>query len=326
MTSLFAFISCSSLISLASKVVNNINTLKSKSTVFKEAVSPSLINTSFSFFLFNCIVISVLLLSSSTAMAKPPAIQLATNYRQDIDVTQYYVSEKLDGIRAYWDGHQLISKQGNVFTAPAWFIKSFPTTAIDGELWIARQQFEKVSGIVRTQDNKNEQWKQIKFMIFDLPKNATSFEQRINEMRALVTEINSPYLKMIEQQKLSNTEALFNLLNKVVMDKGEGLMLHHQDALYQIKRSRDLMKLKRFEDAEATVIAYLPGKGKYKGLLGAILVQNKEGVTFKIGTGFSDQERKNPPPIGSLVTYRFTGKTNNNIPRFASFVRIRVIY
>ena len=268
----------------------------------------------------------MLMLSMSAAIAKPPPIQLATNYRQDIDVTQYYVSEKLDGIRAYWDGHQLISKQGNVFTAPTWFIKSFPTTAMDGELWIARQQFEKVSGIARTQDNQNEQWKKIKFMIFDLPNNTTSFEQRINEMRALVADTSSPYLQMIEQQKLPNTEVLFDLLNKVVMGKGEGLMLHHQDALYQTKRSRDLMKLKKFEDAEATVIAYLPGKGKYEGLLGAILVKNEEGVTFKIGTGFSDKERSNPPPIGSLITYRFTGKTNNNIPRFASFVRIRVIY
>lgn len=268
----------------------------------------------------------MLMLSISAAIAQPPPIQLATNYRQDIDVTQYYVSEKLDGIRAYWNGHQLISKQGNIFTAPTWFIASFPTTAMDGELWIARQQFETVSGIARTQDNQNEQWKQIKFMIFDLPKSTVSFEQRINKMQTLVTDTNSPYLQMIEQQKIPNTVALFDLLNKVVMGKGEGLMLHHQDALYQTKRSRDLMKLKKFEDAEATVIAYLPGKGKYEGLLGAILVKNEEGVTFKIGSGFSDEERSTPPPIGSLITYRFTGKTNNNIPRFASFVRIRVIY
>ncbi len=268
----------------------------------------------------------MLMLSISAAIAKPPPIQLATNYRQDIDVTQYYVSEKLDGIRAYWDGHQLISKQGNVFTAPTWFIKSFPATKMDGELWIARQQFEKVSGIVRTQDNQNEHWKQVKFMIFDLPESTASFEQRINKMQGIVTEATSPYLQMIKQQKLPNTKVLFDLLNNVVMGQGEGLMLHHQNALYQTKRSRDLMKLKKFEDAEATVIAYIPGKGKYEGLLGSILVKNKEGVTFKIGSGFSDQERNNPPAIGSVITYRFTGKTNNNIPRFASFVRITVIY
>ncbi|WP_137297317.1 DNA ligase [Psychromonas sp. SP041] len=291
---------------------------------FQKIACSHLKKSQFTDYLFNSI--AMLMLSISAAIAQPPPIQLATNYRQDIDVTQYYVSEKLDGIRAYWNGHQLISKQGNIFTAPTWFIASFPTTAMDGELWIARQQFETVSGIARTQDNQNEQWKQIKFMIFDLPKSTVSFEQRINKMQTLVTDTNSPYLQMIEQQKIPNTVALFDLLNKVVMGKGEGLMLHHQDALYQTKRSRDLMKLKKFEDAEATVIAYLPGKGKYEGLLGAILVKNEEGVTFKIGSGFSDEERSTPPPIGSLITYRFTGKTNNNIPRFASFVRIRVIY
>ncbi|WP_160061028.1 DNA ligase [Psychromonas sp. L1A2] len=291
---------------------------------FQKIVFSHLKNSQFTYYLFNCI--AILMLSISAAIAKPPPIQLATNYRQDIDVTQYYVSEKLDGIRAYWDGHQLISKQGNVFTAPTWFIKSFPATKMDGELWIARQQFEKVSGIVRTQDNQNEHWKQVKFMIFDLPESTASFEQRINKMQGIVTEATSPYLQMIKQQKLPNTEALFDLLNNVVMGQGEGLMLHHQNALYQTKRNRDLMKLKKFEDAEATVIAYIPGKGKYEGLLGSILVKNKEGVTFKIGSGFSDQERNNPPAIGSVITYRFTGKTNNNIPRFASFVRVRVIY
>lgn len=291
---------------------------------FQKIVFSHLKNSQFTYYLFNCI--AMLMLSISAAIAKPPPIQLATNYRQDIDVTQYYVSEKLDGIRAYWDGHQLISKQGNVFTAPTWFIKSFPATKMDGELWIARQQFEKVSGIVRTQDNQNEHWKQVKFMIFDLPESTASFEQRINKMQGIVTEATSPYLQMIKQQKLPNTKVLFDLLNNVVMGQGEGLMLHHQNALYQTKRSRDLMKLKKFEDAEATVIAYIPGKGKYEGLLGSILVKNKEGVTFKIGSGFSDQERNNPPAIGSVITYRFTGKTNNNIPRFASFVRITVIY
>lgn len=266
------------------------------------------------------------ILTTTSVIAKAPAIQLATNYRQNIDITQYYVSEKLDGVRAYWDGHQLISKQGNIFTAPSWFIESFPSIAMDGELWIARDQFEKVSGIARTQDNQNEQWKLIKFMIFDLPKSTASFQQRINKMQALVTDTKSPYLQIIKQQKIPNTDALFTLLDKVVKENGEGLMLHHQDALYQTKRSRDLMKLKKFEDAEATVIAHLSGKGKYVGLLGSLLVETPDGIRFKIGSGFSDEERNNPPQIGSLITYRFTGKTKNNIPRFASFVRIRVIY
>lgn len=213
-----------------------------------------------------------------------------------------------------------------MFTAPPWFIALFPNVPLDGELWIARQQFEKVSGIVRTQDNTNQQWKNVTFMVFDLPKSPLTFDLRVAEMEQIISQSNSPYLKQIKQQKLPSITALFTLLDDVVADNGEGLMLHHQDALYKTKRNNDLMKLKKFEDAEATVISHFPGKGKYQGFLGSLLVENNEGVRFKIGSGFSDQERQNPPAIGSIITYRFTGKTINNVPRFASFMRVRVIY
>jgi len=197
---------------------------------------------------------------------------------------------------------------------------------MDGELWIARQNFEKVSGIVRTQDANNLQWQLVTYMIFDLPQNKSPFKQRISAMKKLVADNDSQYLAMIKQQKLTTNKALQKLLKEVVEQQGEGLMLHHQGALYKTKRNNDLMKLKMYEDAEATVIAHIPGKGKYKGQLGSLLVETDSGIRFKLGTGFSDEERKNPPAIGSVVTYRFTGKTRNNIPRFASYMRIRVIY
>jgi len=265
-------------------------------------------------------------LLASPISKTPPAIQLATQYRKDIQVQRYFVSEKLDGIRAYWDGKNLISKQGNKFTAPTWFTQSFPKTPLDGELWIKRQSFELVSSIIRTQDKQNKKWQQVKFMIFDLPHNPLPFAERVVQMQHITNQANSNYLKMIEQTRVDNNSALFMLLDETILNKGEGLMLHHEDAVYQSKRNNQLMKLKRFTDAEATVIAQLPGKAKYRGLLGALVVKNTEGVTFKIGTGFSDQERHNPPAIGSTITYRFTGKTKNNVPRFASFLRIRVVY
>jgi DNA ligase-1 len=268
----------------------------------------------------------VLLAVTNASNAEAPPIQLATSFREDIAIQHYYVSEKLDGLRAYWDGKQLISKQGNVFTAPIWFTNAFPNVPLDGELWIARQQFEKVSGIVRTQDNTNQQWQHVKYMIFDLPQSPHPFGQRVAEMQHIISRSNSPYLQQITQQKLPTIKALFTLLDKVVAADGEGLMLHHQGALYENKRNNDLMKLKKFEDEEATVISYFPGKGKYQGLLGSLLVENEQGIRFKIGTGFSDKERQNPPAIGSIITYRFTGKTINNVPRFASFMRVRAIY
>jgi len=276
---------------------------------------------------FSRILLPLLLISFITpSYAQAPSIEIATQYRQGIDVQDYFVSEKLDGIRGYWDGKHLYSKQGTAFTAPNWFTAHFPNTPLDGELWIGRNQFETVSGIVRTQDSQNTDWKRVKFMIFDLPSSPLPFSQRVIKMRQLISESNAPYLRVIEQKKLPNSEALYQLLDKVVALKGEGLVLHHEDALYQHKRSKQLMKLKKFEDADATVIGYIPGKGKYTGMLGALQVKTPQGLRFKIGTGFSDKERKNPPPIGSTIIYKYTGKTKNNIPRFATFMRIRVNY
>ena len=130
---------------------------------------------------------------------------------------------------------------------------------------------------------------------------------------------------MINQFRLSSETQLLQRLELVVSQGGEGLMLHRAAAKYRATRSNDLMKLKRYDDAEATVLGHLAGKGKYSGMLGALLVKNDEGVTFKIGGGFSDLERANPPKIGSIITYKYYGKTNNNVPRFASFLRTRVI-
>jgi DNA ligase-1 len=100
-------------------------------------------------------------------------------------------------------------------------------------------------------------------------------------------------------------------------------MLHNGNAMYRAGRTIDLLKVKRFEDAEALVIAHLPGKGKYHNMLGALLVKTHDGKQFRIGSGFSDAERRHPPPIGSSITYQYTGFTRKGIPKFASFQRIR---
>jgi DNA ligase-1 len=255
--------------------------------------------------------------------AERPQIQLATLYRPGINVKDYWVSEKLDGVRAYWDGRQLISRRGYVFAAPPWFTADFPNVPLDGELWIEREQFERVSGIVRRYQANSDDWLRVKLMIFDLPYSSASFSQRIEQMKTIVEQTDSPHLLMIEQLKLTSQHQLSDMLNAVVKSGGEGLMLHRGSAYYQASRSNDVMKLKRHYDAEALVLQHLPGKGKYTGKLGAILVKTEEGITFKIGTGFSDSERENPPPIGSTITFKYYGKTVNKVPRFASFLRIR---
>ncbi|WP_022942533.1 DNA ligase [Psychromonas hadalis] len=270
------------------------------------------------------LILLFLLLFSPLLQAAPPPIQLATKFHEDIIINHYWVSEKLDGVRGYWDGKQLLSRQGNYFPAPTWFTADFPNVPLDGELWIKRGQFEQVSGIVRSHKGDPQAWQAITFRVFDLPSSLATFTQRLTVIKQLVDSSASPYLKMIPQQKISTHQALQSKLDEVIAAGGEGLMLHHINAYYQVKRSADLMKLKRHEDAEAIILGHIAGKGKHTGRMGALLVKTLDGITFKIGTGFTDNERENPPQIGDIITFKYIGKTKNNVPRFASYLRIRV--
>lgn len=252
-----------------------------------------------------------------------PALLLANIYQPDIRLQNYWVSEKLDGVRAFWNGKNLLSRQGNIFHAPEWFTSVLPEVALDGELWLERGEFEQVSGLVRRDSPNDADWREVKYMIFDMPKHAGNFDQRLNRLKAIIAEINAPHIQLVEQFKVSSHKILMKNLDDVVEQGAEGLMLHLASSLYKSGRSDDLLKLKKHFDAEAVVIAHLPGKSKYEGMLGSMLVETQEKIRFKIGSGFSDNERKNPPAIGSTITYKYFGLTKKGVPRFASFMRVR---
>lgn len=257
------------------------------------------------------------------ADAKVPAILLAQIYHEDIPVQDYLVSEKLDGIRAIWDGQQLISRQGHPIHAPAWFTKDFPARVLDGELWIARGHFEQLSSVVRQSNPDDAAWRQVAYYVFELPEAEGDFSQRVQQIAEIARHVHSPYLKRLPQFRVSDRTTLKRTLDSIVAKRGEGLMLHRADAPYLTGRSHVLLKLKPQLDAEAKVIAYVPGKGKYQGKMGALLVETLDGKQFKLGTGFTDAERAHPPPIGSLVTYTYRDVTKNGKPKFASFLRVR---
>lgn len=269
------------------------------------------------------LVYACVLLFSSLVLAKPDGMMQANVYHQSIQLDDYWVSEKYDGVRAYWDGQQLWSRGGNVIAAPAYFTQHFPKIALDGELWIGRQQFAKTSGIVRSH-NAGIKWQAIQYKVFDLPESDKPFNQRLKQLEQLVEMSVSEYLYLVPQFKVKNHAELAQLLNVYVSKGAEGLMLHKGSSMYNTKRSDDLLKLKRFVDAEAVVIEHLKGRGKYRNMLGAIRVKNSNGLVFKIGSGFSDAERKSPPPIGSVITYKYTGETKTGLPRFPVYLRVRV--
>ena len=255
--------------------------------------------------------------------AAPPALLLAQVYRPGMDLQDYWVSEKYDGVRGYWDGSALRTRGGETVNAPAWFTAGWPTTALDGELWAGRGQFAQAQSTTRQDNAGDAAWQQIRFMVFDLPAHPGSFDERLAALQTTVARIGQPWVQAVAQQRLANDAELQALLQRTVRAGGEGLMLHRGASLYRAGRSDDLIKVKTHEDTEARVIGHLPGKGKHAGRLGALLVEMPSGQRFKLGTGLSDAQRSHPPPVGSWVTYRFRGTHDSGLPRFASFVRVR---
>ncbi|GLS13363.1 DNA ligase [Hydrogenophaga electricum] len=255
-----------------------------------------------------------------------PALMLANVYHPSIDISAYWVSEKYDGVRGYWNGRQLITRGGEAIQAPAWFTAGWPTEAMDGELWAGRGQFEWALSTVRRQTPDDDAWRRIRFMVFDLPDHPGVFDERLAHSQTLIARAGQPWLEAVPQTRVRNRADLMARLDRAVLEGAEGLMLHRGDAPYRGLRSDDLLKLKTHDDAEAQVLEHLPGQGKYTGQMGALLVRTPDGRRFRLGSGFTDTQRREPPAIGTWVTYRFRGLHGSGLPRFASFVRERPNY
>jgi DNA ligase 1 len=254
--------------------------------------------------------------------AEGPPVLLAESWDNSQDLTGWWISEKLDGVRAYWDGKQFISRQGNLYHAPDWFLKGMPTHPLDGELWIGRKAFQRTVGIVRRQD-KSDHWKEVRYLIFDAPHLPTTFEERLAKLRSDQPSWKLSHVSLVEQMRCDGEAHLRGELARIEAVGGEGLMLRQPGSKYVAGRSSTLLKVKTFHDAEAVVIDHEAGKGKHKGRLGAVVVKLPNGKTFSVGTGFSDHERANPPAVGTTITFRYQELSDGGIPRFPSFVRIR---
>ncbi len=250
-----------------------------------------------------------------------PPLLLAERWETDADLTGWWMSEKLDGVRAYWDGKQLISRLGNAFHAPNWFLAGLPDTPLDGELWLDRKQFSRTISIVKRQD-KSDHWKQIAYVVFDAPALDEPFEKRLKVVEEFLLKNKPPHARAHAHDACRGIDHLRAELARVEALGGEGLMLRQPASKYAVGRSSTLLKVKTFHDAEATVVAHLAGKGRHKGRLGALDVVMGR-VRFSVGTGFSDAEREAPPPVGSVITFRYQELTDAGVPRFPSFVRVR---
>ena len=226
--------------------------------------------------------------------------------------------------RGRWDGEQLLTRGGYPVRVPDWFTQGWPAYPMDGELWLGRGRFAQISALVRSSDVPEQAWRHVRFMVFDLPEHGGPFSERVAVMAGL-TALGSDYLLPVQQSRLPNSAALARELERVVALGGEGLMLHHQSARYHAGRSDALLKYKLHDDAEAFVVGYTAGQGKYAGQVGALIVEDEQGRRFRLGSGLSDADRVTPPALGSRVTYRYNGLTAGGMPRFARYLRERPV-
>ena len=264
-----------------------------------------------------------------SAQAQTPEMILAKTLPENVDVRDYWVSEKYDGVRGYWDGkqRQMYSRNGTVIALPNDFAAQLPDISLDGELWIGRGQFERVVSVVRDAQPDDSAWKQVKYMVFELPDSQNQygdFTQRMARIERITQHINAPNIQAVKQWRVRDRAELLRQLDTITQAGGEGLMLHLASAPYQTGRSDALYKLKLRQDAEATVIGYVAGTGKYVGKVGSLRVRTDDGREFNVGSGLTDVTRVNPPKIGTVITYQFNGLTQKGQPRFPRFLRVRV--
>jgi DNA ligase-1 len=249
-------------------------------------------------------------------------IMLPGVYEENIDISGWLVSEKLDGVRGYWDGKTLMSKNGMPFHPPPEFLKNFPDFALEGEIWGGRGTFERTVGVVKHQQ-AHSGWLGLRFAVFDVPEVNGKFIERIEKATAWFASHPSDYAFVITQKPVRNKNALQKELGRVEKLGGEGLIVRRPEAYYNKGRSNNILKVKSYRDMEAVVIAHLPGTGRNKHRMGSLLVELPDGTRFKIGTGFTDAQREHPPPIGTTITFKYYGFYQSGIPKFPSFLRIR---
>jgi DNA ligase-1 len=238
-----------------------------------------------------------------------------------LDPAPYLCSEKFDGVRAWWDGRALRFRSGAPISAPGWFTQRLPAVSLDGELWLGRGTFEALSGAVRRREPEDAAWRQIRYMLFDLPGGQEPFSERAGRLAVIARQAAWPALQAAPQERLTDPSTLRRRLEAVVRGGGEGLMLHRASARWQAGRSDAILKVKPSHDEEATVLAVMPGRGRLEGHMGALRVRTDAGIEFELGSGFNEALRRQPPLPGERVTFRYQGLTEAGVPRFASFLR-----
>ncbi len=283
---------------------------------------PARATTFQSTFFIKIVTIFLLFLGSDIFAA---SVTLAKVYTDSLRIEGWLMSEKLDGVRGVWDGERLLTKNGQEIHAPKDLLAQMPPFPVDGELWTKRGDFEHITSIV-LDTAPSAEWGEVTYNIFEAPFANLPFQARIEKVRQWLQAHPSTFIKVIPQQVCTDKAELKRFLETIEKGGGEGVVLRNPDALYESGRSDSFLKVKSFLDAEARIVGYKEGKGKYKGMTGSLEVELENGKRFFIGSGLSDEERSNPPKIGAVITFKYKELNKNGIPKFASYLRERRDY
>jgi DNA ligase-1 len=259
----------------------------------------------------------IITLLSSTLFANKPKLLLLKTYK-DQNITNWVMSEKLDGIRAYWDGKKLLTRSGKIINAPKWFIKDYPPFQIDGELWTKRNDFENIVSIVNDKI-PSKKWQTIKHYIFEVPNQSGDLFQRLSKAKPYENQ----YIKILEQIKVKDKNHLNKFLKQIESKNGEGVVVRDPKTEYINHRTTKALKVKSFKDDECIIIGYTKGTGKYENKVGAIKCKLKNGIIFKIGSGLNNDFREKPLPLETKITFKYQNLTKYGKPRFPVFLRER---
>lgn len=247
--------------------------------------------------------------------------------KKQVDVSGWQISEKIDGVRAIYEKGTLYSRNGNKLYAPAEFLvncKTKDNLVLDGEL-VHADGFQTTVSVVKDQSKKAtwEYWNKITYVVFDYKTDKKhTYEDRLDKLKNNIdTRLNITILPPITTVKTDKTIA--HQLKLIENKGGEGLILRNPKGLYEVGRSWDLLKVKTFIDTEATVLQHIAGEGKHANRLGKLVCKLDNGIEFECGTGFTDEERENPPAIGARITVKYFDLTESGKPRFPIFITER---
>lgn len=241
----------------------------------------------------------------------------------------WYASKKIDGMRALWNAEeqQFYSRNLKPIYAPEWFISGMPNFDLDGELVFCKDNNEvgnyQLTMSVCRRHNPDDRWKNVTFFVFESPSWPFTFDAVYDSLNA---QLFPAHVKVLEQVPIKDYEHMRSMHDEYVALGGEGLVIRKASSTYEYKRSKNMLKIKIWDDSEATIIEHHPGVGKHEGRLGGLICNWTDGRndrTFHVGVGFTDAERENPPAVGETITFSYFGMTDGGSPRHPKYLRIR---